>query len=140
MEYSNEIKAKVFAQYWGNKIKIIHSTDESRTWSSVGDTTTLHAEALQGIEDGIIKAQILIKPLSEITDQDAIEVSKLFLLNVDEAGMIEAGKDAANEFLSGGWSAHLVITFYQLLQSCGYDLPNYLLGGKTLHQAGLAIY
>lgn len=29
---------------------------------------------------------------------------------------------------------------FQFLQSKGYDLPNWYLGGKTLYEAGLCIY
>jgi hypothetical protein len=48
------------------------------------------------------------------------------------------GDDGNTDFLTKMFHSNCVT--YQYLISKGYDLPNYLLGGKTLHECGLCIY
>jgi hypothetical protein len=83
-----------------------------------------------------------IRQLSEITDQDAIEVAKICDIHQEdgkiENGMIAAGKTIANELKEGGTNRYgLTITdvvkAYQYLQSRNYQLPVYYTekGGKN---------
>jgi hypothetical protein len=156
MEITNEIKAKVFAQYLGQY--------SYKDYSAQG--LGIRREKLVGVEEnGIIwiwdalshraenrpDAKLILKPLSSITDEDAIEVAKLqqeyeqkeeirVAFSIDEKNngcldcLIEY-KGYSHDY----WQPVYSPTF-QYLQSKGYDLPNYLLGGKTLKEAGLAIY
>jgi hypothetical protein len=170
MEISNEVKAKVFAQYLGQ---------------------TVCAEGfpncqLEGIKlsTNLSLFKLLLRPLSAITDEDAIEVAKLAIgSNWDSEGDEIKGKvyresehptikvqietfwkneDTGNieynlqyihihpfnglqvEKVPGQSNKKLspynMALMVQCLQSRGYDLPHYLLGGKTLKEAGLCIY
>jgi hypothetical protein len=80
------------------------------------------------------KDLLIVKPLSSITDEEVIEVAKLCGVDAEIVGVA---------YISGMiQSASKAISYvgFQYLQSKGYDLPQYLLGGKTLYEAGLAIY
>lgn len=154
---TNEIKAKVFAQYLGQKIK----------WNVMG--LDMEAELVvynpytnysDGIElSGLSSkpdSKLILKPLSAISDEDAIEVAKILgfsspFISHQDSGRITIGSDNGGlsiwhdgEILSddsiGGNCAPVLLFAYQYLQSKGYDLPQHALGGKTLHEAGLAIY
>lgn len=104
--------------------------------------------------------KLQLKPLSAITDEDAIEVAKMegfvfyHIFRSNVSPFVLQIKNEKNRFLSiaenwenchsdsdDGESGYMLNTnVYQYLQSKGYDLPQYLLGGKTLHESGLAIY
>ena len=186
MEITNEIKAKVFAQYLG---QIILCNQNFTLW---------HDDEGQGITDykkgDIVNYDLLsldvrpffeyvpsiilkLKPLSAITDEDAIEVAKLLFINpVHEWKVLRYEKHiyfldvksiqnletCSIEYnVNIFWLAHSIKgshqiighedkipfllsesynTVYQFLQSKGYDLPHYLLNGKTLKECGLAIH
>lgn len=141
MEITNEIKAKVFAQYLGQYFKVgVFS----------GDLKNIN------IETDLSNTMLVLKPLSSITDEDAIEATKHFgrapfiferVNDSIEVGFFDRGvisigfngkiSDAGSEITRQGIDYFIS---YQYLQSKGYDLPQYLLGGKTLKEAGLAIY
>ena len=81
---------------------------------------------------------LLKRPLSSITDEDAIEVVKIASLNLERSNTnFPAFKKFVLGYCQSNGFNHNV---FQFLQSKGYDLPHYLLGGKTLKEAGLAIY
>lgn len=147
MEITNETKAKVFAQYLGNKCYRGGTPDETLT--GITDEGFYFADGdLHPFKNPI---KLMLKPLSAIRDEDAIEVAKLQQEFKNQKG-IKVGfhiDDKNNGCLDciiewGGykhdyWQPVYSPTF-QYLQNKGYDLPNYLLGGKTLQKAGLAIY
>lgn len=92
-------------------------------------------------------AKPILKPLSAISDVDAVKVAKAGLPNKinDYLWSSNTGKEFA-QYISEGksWSfyyktAHW-ISIYQKLKDLGYDVPLLALGNKTLEQAGLAIY
>ena len=138
MEITNEIKAKVFAQYLGCDLKTqtgkvqlvgIHVDNFKRVFDAVvlnGNVT--HKSEIEGVK-------LILKPLSDITDEDAVEVAKMLWGN-KMPNLIETIKHQLFTYSVSDVPARC----YQLLQSKGYDMPQYLLGGKTLHEAGLAIY
>ncbi len=134
MEITNKIKSKVFAQYlWG---ETTHSEYPMLTPSEVNENYKNNFK--EGNED----VKLILKPLSGITDDDAFEVANL--LNFKHRN-IENGKAFVKELIARDSSViHFhplfIMDVYQYLISKGYDLPNYLLGGKTLQEAGLAIY
>ena len=133
MEISNEIKGKVFAQYLGHNISYGH---------------TLTGKIISDIEHGLLRDDIklIIKPLSSITDEDAIEASAVIggASHLSKESQIKQLRDLFSS--PNFWVNQTNISGYkwfnccQFLQSKGYDLPNYLLGGKTLHECNLAIF
>jgi hypothetical protein len=77
--------------------------------------------------------KLILKPLSAITDSDAIEVQKILGLRMSKKS--NQFKDICNAA-----TPECAIEIYQFLQNKGYDMPHYLLGIKTLKEVGLAIY
>jgi len=140
MEITNEIKAKVFAQYLGQKCKI-KNFEPIYVLSHAGIAHIGITDEVNNVGSpcGFNEIEILLKPLSQISDEDAIEVAKIQYKSIDAERLYhnaETGKCSAalcNIPTLCGFAC-------QFLQSRGYDLPNYLLGGKTLNEAGLAIY
>lgn len=78
----------------------------------------------------------ILTPLEDITDEDAIEVAKMIgtsdIVNFDKSQFVYVMLQAFEK-------KTVNFNIYQFLQSKGYDLPNYLLDGKTLIESGLAI-
>lgn len=155
MQLSNEIKGKVFAQYFGKRAS--HNSGKN-----IGRLVSLR------LDDDYSSLVLILKPLSDITDEDAIAACKAgYPLAFMGNNKISKWKtERKKKFVSittkysafsfefdtegcplidmyddGGLSNVFRNEFaYQYLQSQGYDLPHYLLDGKTLHEAGLAIY
>jgi hypothetical protein len=138
MEITNEIKEKIFFQYLGIQFKSgnVIGRFKPKTLDYFG-----------------YSIKIILKPLSSITDEDArvmavlngavfgpgdisFESEGFFGVRIrnDKDGI---GNPVKDRFIM--WD-QLTLPVFQFLQSEGYDLPQYLLGGKTLHEAGLAIY
>lgn len=151
MEVTNEIKAKVFAQYYGQQIKLnnemIGQMYAIQTYKSHDEPA--HVEVLIGnvcVNYSIDKMKLLLKPISSITDEDAIEVCTIIgsASHLSKESQAHQAKELLQEvafytkqtnIVGASWCGVL-----QFLQSRGYDLPNWYLGGKTLNEAGLAIY
>lgn len=132
MEITNEIKAKVFAQYLGQKV----------WYNGTGSTNSI----MDGNKLYSNDYKLLLRPLSAITDEDAIEVANLNYVpeyfdgdNKSAANLGRYWVKQIREMRHDDTPKYVWLTF-QYLQSKGYDLPHYLLGGKTLKEAGLAIY
>ncbi len=173
MEITNNIKAKVFSQYLGQKYCNKNSPNliQPIIYGVHGHGVFLSGDYLTPM-NGIV---IILKPLSTLTDEDAIMCYVITdprsgFLNENEYHLhrYKNGKDVCSveitridvpdEHLNVTVDGSLIryentginkiiqekvknqVQVYQFLQSKGYDLPNYLLGGKTLHEAGLAIY
>lgn len=182
MEITNEIK--VLNQFIGFKVQFIGHGSVIRN----KEYGYLVESPFSGTEFGIINEEflpnnqvkcysfykdirVILKPISSITDEDAIEVAEI--INQSKYHVMEdpyfdptrkcisvatSDKDGDNYggvvriFPNGiiEWDYHnsdeydytemLIFHAYQFLQSKGYDLPQYLLGDKTLKEAGLAIY
>ena len=136
MEITNEIKAKVFAQYLGQR-------------TNVGKLYDIHLDGYYKCEINIEnwatgrldnnQLKLILKPISKITDEDAIEVGKKF-----GGGSLANGKWIVDSLFrtdeSNSFYVIDIILIYQFLKSKGYDLPHYLLNGKTLQECGLAIH
>lgn len=135
MKITNEIKAKVFAQYWGKSFQ-----------NGMGGKSALSFQDLQDISSGNIEAKLILKPLSTITDEDALDVSTIAggASHLSKESQIHQAKELLTDVFLFTKQTNIVgVSWFgisQFLQSEGYDLPNYLLGGKTLQEAGLAIY
>lgn len=120
---SNEEIEKVFHLYWGNtKAKV----KETSPW--------IYGDCEYCVRAG---AKLLLKPLSAITDEDAIEVAKLDL-NIPTA---ETGKFIVDRINRLGGGDNYTI---QYLISKGYAVPlffgvNHWANGKTAIELGIAL-
>lgn len=133
---TNEIKTKVFAQYLGQQFQTKLNDDSVKNYTL--DITEMF-KFYNSI--GFDNVKLILKPLSSITDEDAIEISKMFLTDGNSLqSKIEFGKGVAYHYELGSYYTNRPIEIYQFLQSKGYDLSQYLLGNKTLFECGLAIY
>jgi len=88
----------------------------------------------QYLGQNILGGRIILKPLSAITNEDAAEV--VFMQWEKKRGSL-VDPDWAKRMVS---TLALRADIYQFLQSKGYDLPHFLLGGRCLRETGLAIY
>lgn len=175
MKISTDTKIKVFVQYLGHKV-IFGYEDNKKNGTLIGNCEPFGLQVFNpsnaivphhNVNPDLI--HLILKPLSEITDEDAIQVAKIILggknwnvkrydkhihyLDIVEASAIQSFWVVNIFFLAGSITLNLhrpdegdthksgdVLPAYQYLISKGYDLPHYLLEGKTLQQAGLAIY
>ncbi len=175
MNIPTNTKIKVFVQYLGQRV-IFGYEDQKKNGTLVGNCEPFGLQIFNpsnavvphhNVNPDLI--HLVLKPLSEITDEDAIEVAKIVLggknwnvtryekhihfLDVVEVNGLQSFWAVNIFFLAGTISLNLhrpdednaqkcgdTLPAYQYLISKGYDLPNYLLGGKTLQQSGLAIY
>lgn len=139
MEITNEVKLKVALQYYDScNILLCYNIENNpviERFSGKNADLELFEPDFENKRDLLI-----LKPLSSITDEDAIEVAKYWYSPVT---YIVSNRDLAikktKEYLENP-EVMLPLGAGQFLQSLGYDLPQYLLGGKTLKEAGLAIY
>ena len=104
-----ENKSKFFAQYWGQKVGV--------SWIETGSIETKKCLSQDA-------SWLELKPLSSITDEDAIEIAKIFRW---ENGVLEA---QVKTFLSQYMDYHnsnisSIENFYlcDYLRSKGYALP-----------------
>ncbi len=154
MEITDENKIKAIAQYIGQQVSIPagyqfngYATDDTQgEFNGIRNEGFIHIGDIGGYYD-FKNFQLILKPLSVVTDEDNIEVGKI-IGNLSEnftdgnLTVIKISKMFIENLLTGRLSknAVLVIIVFQYLQSRGYDLPQYILNGKTLKEAGLAIY
>ncbi len=147
---SKEIKAKVFAQYLGQKCRQINTEQDlilkGLTQSAFEEDDFIciigyEENFLQQDEIFVEDCQMILKPLSSIIDEHAIEVGYVMFLNekgtVKDEDLIMWVKGALKRYRL---FKELNLPSGQLLQSFGYDVPNIHLTGQTLKEAGLAIY
>lgn len=151
MEISNEIKAKVFAQYLGQPMKCVTGVFHANSNSMKDGVMIMSLSVMADCYEGTFKWSdfvLILKPLRDVSDEDAIEVAKIFEPNANDNNIKSAlqFKNGIAEIFNGVYEKFDLICpnasamAYQFLQSKGYDLPQYLLGGKTLKESGLAIY
>jgi hypothetical protein len=158
LKITNEIKAKVFGQYLSyyadqpTRLAVLSVIEKLLDGSRSAEKMSSH--------------RIELKPLCEITDQDFKEAAKLLpegfrtdkdfvvhrvhniqhivFANVNGLKIFKIftgdGIIMLDDTVASPCYTHHAHLIYQFLQSRGYDLPNYHLGGKTLEQAGLAYY
>jgi hypothetical protein len=125
MELTNEIKQKIIYQYFGQKY--FYKNEFGTYGGVVGE---YHTNEHIRNEFFVLR----LKSLSEITNEDAIEVAKIAHFDY----RIEPKEFELSGALFSGWND--IPMAYQYLQSKGYDMPQYLIGGKTLKDIGLAVY
>ena len=149
---SNETRAKVIAQYIGQgfvdkyeaypKYKYVligvckseYQIDSENVWLALSNGNEFTVEGIQFTS---------IRPLSAITDEHKIIIGDMlgwkeqpvFVRRVKAQSFIESIVDEVYTYYPTK-----IIPIYQKLIEWGYDMPNELLGGKTLREAGLALY
>jgi len=159
MEITKEIKAGIFSQYVGSSII---------TWGNASTGNTMqYPLTYQHILDifvGIrimydLEPQLILKPIHEISDEDIGEIIKIEFGQGDSPTIYRNDNYTKIVFKVNGIEKRIsfekyfdgdpiksevrlnkIILIYQYLQTKGYDTPQYLLGGKTLKESGLAIY
>lgn len=96
MTHNNEFLVRCFAAYWGASIELDHYPE--------GRTTLTHRVALMYKNEYLFgrNPQLLLSPLSEISDEDAIEVMRL--LGYTENSMDETSRDMLYEHLENIFS------------------------------------
>lgn len=148
MGITHEIKAKSLAPYLFQRVVKMNGDTELQllTLLKITEWFTLNNEY-----------KLVLKPLTLITDEDAIEMAELFggvhgkiLLNrpadlenndIHFAVQVYTNEPKYTTYCTPKyWTDGYGVKAYQFLQSKGYDLPTYLLDGKTLKESGLAIY
>jgi len=154
-ELTTEAKARFFAQYYGQKIynrigwpgllvnaPVIGLEEQFKLYQSPENT---HPDAEK------TKTYLLLKPLSSITDEDAIEVSNVYKSNVRGYSTIGAAGVPREEFVRAGlefckrldgnyWNnfanIYNMLAAFDLLRSKGYALPFMGLSVDEMVQAG----
>lgn len=159
MEITEEIKFKVALQYYGCKFLVCYNIENNpviETFEGKNAQLDIYEPDLKN------KRELLIlKPLSGISKSDAYEVARILFSKEYTGDDITYNKDSIyvkikipnttiNNNVKISFDGHLrnmsgyglnnTLQAHQYLQSKGYDLPNYLLGGKTLYECGLCAY
>jgi hypothetical protein len=108
---TNEIKAKIFAMYY------------NQMYESDGYEYCLTGERLDNVLCGEI-SKLILKPLSMISDEDAIEVTKIVYGTATPTQLILI-KEGIKDFFEQKWNIGLkeMAKVLQYLQSKGYALP-----------------
>lgn len=148
-EISNETKAKAMLPYMGQPVKMVEDGKlgylESIGLNKYLTTATIYFDDTNDdwmVYNSMDEFKLILSPLSAITDEDAIELSKILEESNDNIeDLIYFGKYwvkrvEKNESIN----ANTCIAIYQFLQSRGYDLPNHYLNEETLFKAGLCVY
>lgn len=165
MEITNEIKAKVFGQYLSyfadQPTRFVFLKIIENLLNGVAVKYRIELKPLSTIsdEDFIEASKLLPYDFKTDKDFDVFRGEAPFRIYRGEGSTVASNIVYANTtgtkifkiFVDDGtimlddriappcYTKHALI-IYQFLQSKGYDLPNYHLGGKTLEQAGLAYY
>lgn len=117
MENTLENKAKFFAQYWGQKFLL----SINRNIKFKIDSITIDFAI-----DKYIPTCLELKPISSITDEDAIDVAEVLGLRNDEQLKV----------LSGKKRKETVIDIFIHLSPKGLDSLKYLYGYQYLQSKG----
>lgn len=72
MEHTNEFLAAAFGAYYGCEVEVSHADDPDTVYTKLAQEITLSE-----LEDGETAHQLILTPLSEITDEHAIEVAAI---------------------------------------------------------------
>lgn len=128
-----EDKARVFAQYLGCKYTDT-TAEEPEVFPVIGETIT----CFERYPRAMATAQLILRPLSKISDEDKSEVCRLadntidtdhVLTEKDKKNLVKGMYDAMNE---GEFPYHIA----DFLRSRSYMLPY---KGIDLFEAGIAI-
>jgi hypothetical protein len=164
MEITNEIKAKVFAQYLGQRIRPNPKYQIPEYYKQYfDDPNNPGTYECKGslITTGAGRDLLILRPLSEITDEDAIEVCRMVISEIkypvqdyhikrhNTSIEVQLNNSHFMDSVFIGYSGNAWTTskhprygnnVFGFLTSRGYDQKQYLLNNQTLQEAGLAIY
>lgn len=129
---NNENKAKFFALYWGQKIKIAVRKD--------GEWELRVGEDVPGFNSSTITQYLELKPLSRITDEDLISVASIVFDPFYEGlRTIKIGKEIVSYIFKdangNGYQKHAP-QIADYLRSKGYALPYMGLTVEEMESAG----
>lgn len=163
MKITNEIKAKVFGQYLSyyadqpTRLAVLSIIEKLLDGSRSSEKMSSHRielKPLSSITDQDFKeaAKLLpddFKPRTDFKvfrEGSTVVPSKMNVVFANVTGFkmfkifVDDGTIMLDDRIAPPCYTNYTLLIYQFLQSRGYDLPNYHLGGKTLEQAGLAYY
>lgn len=123
MKYSPQIKTKIFAQYFGQKVK-----------DKKGHIFPLTLMTLSSIveKDEIEDCKLLLKSTLKIKDEDALKIAELLEYDTrSKPHAIAAVKENLLHSIKHNYKV------YQYLQLEGYDLPYTLLNDNFLYDEAL---
>lgn len=138
-QITNEMRCRIFAAYWGSKVKAIHAAFVN------GEKIFKYLELTDhSVSDGcnwfmLDNCQLILSDLSEITDEHAAELGKIF--GYSGSGLSNCahwGRYWINTQKSGnGWAYRKAIAAVDKLRELGYDCGYGSI--PSLIQAGIAI-
>jgi len=142
MENNIENKAKFFAQYWGQKVKSSYLPEQNEPCTIDANTFKIFHLVINGV--------LRLKSLSDISDEDAIEISTIYYSAFSENDrslddkMIFRAKQIIRCLVNskkynehGLWSGS--IELIDFLRSKGYLLPWMGLSTEELISRGWAV-
>lgn len=147
MKIKTDTAIKVLAQYIGHPVIYVGEKElggqyypkEKYELSGVREHDTApFLLSLVGNYVSADKFKVILKPLSQISKKDSDEVVKI--MSYKQKDTLKNILYTVKFKILDSTSPEKAIETYQFLQSKGYDMPHYLLGGRTLKEAGLAIY
>lgn len=116
-----EMKEKYFAQHHGQKLMMYGQ-------GVLMQPKTVTGYRIDRMREGgySYKEYLLLTPLDQISDEDAIEVATLVykdLHNWSPKEQVKFGKDAVTDVLSGSFKFEKTLEIVDFLRSRGYALP-----------------
>jgi len=145
MEHTNEFLQGMFAAYMGCEVTTKYDED-GKTYKTVGisfDEGNLQVQTSKSDTDwwNISICKPILTPLSEITDEDALQVANIFKYQVNEIDkLIILGKEligALTKYELDGFQLSDVLAIIDYLRSKHYDCGYMHI--PSLITAGLAI-
>jgi hypothetical protein len=123
MKITTEIKVKMFAKYLGERVV---------TRLGYNKMTVSMLNIVNG--GGCDELKLILKPISQISDEDSNKIANIsgFDYRIEDKQFELAGALMCDSYTFS--------EVHSYLESKGYDLPQFLLGGKTLQESRLAEY
>lgn len=121
-----DVKCRFFAQYWGQPVQRYENNDYIKVVNGFIETS---------LQD---KDYLLLKPLSKITNEEAIEVAKIYQSNIRGLSLLGIAGVSKQEILRAGlefckridgnyWNnfanVFQMLSAFDYLRSKGYALP-----------------
>lgn len=129
-EISKEVRAKVFCLYYGCQVQKRNDCEDELSIFTFNSSYNIGAV----VDDESV--QLILSDLSDISDEDLIDVSRVAGLSDDEIDSF----DNINEESKKAWAANIDDLLYPMadfLRSRGYMLPAH--GITDLFEAGIAV-
>lgn len=145
MEHTNEFLMGMFAAYMGCEVTTKYDED-GKTYKTVGvsfDEGNLQVQMPDGGTDwwNIPICKPILTPLSEITDEDAVEVAKIFKYQVNEQDKLKfLGLELVDSLVKyelDGFMLRDILAITDYLRSKKYDCGYMHI--PSLIEAGLAV-